>query len=181
MARIAYVGADGVPEDLRDIYEQLSTYGPFASLVGAMAQRPPILEHTFKLLLELREEGVLNRRYLELALVTVSKLNACDYCVAHHSPYLKIEGVSPEGIERLPDYAEHPELDEVDRLVVEYAIQVTNDFHRARDSMFERLREHFSDPEIVELTWRIALCGAFNRFNDILQLDIEEEALERVA
>ena len=23
------------------------------------------------------------------------------------------------------------------------------------------------------MTWRTALCGAFNRFNDILQLDIE--------
>ena len=40
--------------------------------------------------------------------------------------------------------------------------------------MFVRLREHFSEPQIVELTWRTALCGAFNRFNDILQLEIEE-------
>ena len=26
------------------------------------------------------------------------------------------------------------------------------------------------------MTWRIALCGAFNRFNDVLQLEIEPEA-----
>ena len=33
-------------------------------------------------------------------------------------------------------------------------------------------------------TWRIALCGAFNRFNDVLQLDIEDDAataMENVA
>ena len=34
----------------------------------------------------------------------------------------------------------------------------------------------FTEPEIVELTWRIALCGAFNRVNDALQLEIEPEA-----
>jgi len=64
---------------------------------------------------------------------------------------------------------------------VEYAIKVSNDFNRVRDSMFDRLREHFTEPQIVELTWRIALCGAFNRFNDVLQLEIEEEALAKIA
>ncbi len=181
MARVSYVPIEEVPQHLRPLYEQMSTYGPFASLVGAMAHRAPMLEHVFGLLLDLKKEGVLKRRYLELALVAVSQVNACDYCVAHHGPFLQIEGVSPEGIERLLDHADHPELDEVEKLVVAYAIQVTNDFHRVRDGVFDRLRQHLSEAEIVELTWRIALCGAFNRFNDVLQLEIEKEALERVA
>ena len=69
------------------------------------------------------------------------------------------------------DYADHPELDEVDRLVIEYASAVTNKWNRTRDEIFARLRAHFSEAQIVELTWRAALCGAFNRFNDILQLE----------
>jgi alkylhydroperoxidase family enzyme len=47
--------------------------------------------------------------------------------------------------------------------------------------MFTRLRAHFSEAQIVELTWRTALCGAFNRFNDILQLDIEPGVAVREA
>jgi len=47
--------------------------------------------------------------------------------------------------------------------------------------VFIRLRQHFSEAEIVELTWRIALCGAFNRFNDVLQLDLEQGAMARDA
>jgi alkylhydroperoxidase family enzyme len=43
------------------------------------------------------------------------------------------------------------------------------------------LRAHFTDAQIVELTWRIALCGAFNRFGDILQLDVEEGLVEQAA
>ena len=81
---------------------------------------------------------------------------------------------SPEaGAAGLLDYKTHPELDEVDKLVVEYAVAVTNGWNRTRDEMFTRLKAHFSEAQIVELTWRTALCGAFNRFNDILQLDIE--------
>ena len=47
--------------------------------------------------------------------------------------------------------------------------------------VFTRLREHFSEAQIVELTWRIALCGAFNRFTDILQCDIEPSVPARDA
>ena len=75
----------------------------------------------------------------------------------------------------------HPELDEVDKLVVEYAIAVTNNWNRTRDEIFTRLRQHFSEAQIVEMTWRTALCGAFNRFNDILQLDIEPGVAVREA
>ena len=85
-----------------------------------------------------------------------------------------MQGVSEEGAARLVDYKDHPELDELDKLVVEYSIAVTNNWNRTRDEIFTRLRGHFSEAEIVELTWRIALCGAFNRFNDILQLEVEQ-------
>jgi alkylhydroperoxidase family enzyme len=47
--------------------------------------------------------------------------------------------------------------------------------------MFDKLKIHFSEEQIVELTWRIALCGAFNRFNDVLQLEIEQDALAKIA
>ncbi len=110
---------------------------------------------------------------LELALVTVSLLNKCTYCVASRAQARR-PGCLGGGAERLLDYKDHPELDDLDRLVVEYAIAVTNNWNRTRDEIFDRLRQHFSEPQIVELTWRIALCGAFNRFNDILQFDIEE-------
>ena len=76
---------------------------------------------------------------------------------------------------------DHPEFDAVDRLVVEYAIAAWNDSHRLRDRLFDRLREHFSEAQIVELTLRITLCGFFNKFNDALQIEEESEATARLA
>ena len=174
MPRVRTVPGSELSGKAREVYDKAGTYGPFSSLVGVMANRPPVLEHTFGLLLDLKAEGVLPTRYLELALVTVSKLNECTFCVSNHTPRLNASGISLTAAENILDFETVEEFDALDRLVVDYAIQVTRDFHRVRDGMLDRLREHFDDAQIVELTWRIALCGAFNRFNDVLQTQIDD-------
>ena len=173
MPRVRTVPAEEVSGKAREVYDKAGTYGSFSSLVGVMANRPPVLEHTFGLLMDLKGEGVLPQRYLELALVTVSKINECTFCVSNHTPRLNASGISLTAAENILNYNDVDEFDAVDRLVIEYSVAVTNDFHRVRDAMMDRLREHFDDPQIVELTWRIALCGAFNRFNDVLQTEID--------
>jgi uncharacterized peroxidase-related enzyme len=181
MSRISIKSKADLPPALMPLWEKMTSYGAFENQAGVMAHRPPIFEHTWRLLTALAEEGVLGKRYLELCLVTASLLNKCTYCVSHHAPKLAVAGISEEGATKLLDYRDHPELDDVDKLVVEYAIAVTNNWNRTRDEIFTRLKQHFTEAQIVEMTWRTALCGAFNRFNDILQFDIEEGVAVREA
>ncbi len=178
MARVRDIEIDEVPEDIRPTYRRFaSEYGPFLNQVKVFAHRPPALQHIMGLLLELGDEALLPKRYLEIVLVVVSKLNQCRYCVAHHAPRLVDQGLAPETVANIlePDC---PGLDEVDRLVRDYAVQVTTSPGRIRDAIFERLREHFTEAEIVELTLRTALCGFFNRFNDALQIGMEDGVIE---
>jgi uncharacterized peroxidase-related enzyme len=182
MARVRSIPSTELPADLADIYERFAAgYGPFRNQVAIFAHVPAALRHLMAMLMELRAAATLPKRYLELAIIAVSKLNACEYCVTHHKPFLAIEGISPEGADRVLDYADHPEFDAVDRLVVEYTIAAWNDPHRLRDRLFERLRQHFSEAQIVELTLRITLCGFFNKFNDALGIEEEAEAAEKLA
>ena len=182
MARVRDIRADELPSDLAQIYEDFATsYGPFRNQVAVVAHVPAALRHLMPLLMELRAAATLPKRYLELAIVAVSKVNACEYCVAHHKPFLAVEGVSTSGVDRLLAYQDHPELGEVDRLVVEYAIAVTERPNRLPEAMFARLRRHLTEAQIVELTLRITLCGFFNKFNDALGIEEEPEAAERVA
>ncbi len=176
MARVSYLERDQAARRVQPIFTAMADYGPFMNQVRSLAHRPPILDHVMSMLFELRRDAVLPRRLVELAVVTVSKLNQCQYCIAHHGPVLEVEGLSQAGIDRLPNHVDHPELDQTERLVVEYAVQVTESPSRVSDSLFERLQARFTEPQIVELTWRIALCGAFNRVNDALQIEIEPEA-----
>ncbi len=178
MARVRDVGIDEVPEEVRPTYRRFaSEYGPFLNQVKVFAHRPPAVTYLMGLLLDLADEALLPKRYLEIALVVVSKLNECTYCVAHHGPRLIDQGLAPETVANIlePDC---PGLDEVDKLVRDYAVQVTTKPQRIRDAVFERLKAHFTEAEIVELTLRTALCGFFNRFNDALQIGIEDGVIE---
>jgi uncharacterized peroxidase-related enzyme len=178
MARVRDVEIDELPEDVQPIYARFSReYGPFLNQVKVFAHRPAVLKHIQGLLLDLKDEAILPKRYLEIALVVVSKLNECTYCVAHHAPRLVEQGLAAASVENIlePDC---PGLNEVDRLVRDYAVQVTERPQYMRDAIFTDLRRHFSEEQIVELTVRIALCGFFNRVNDALQIGIEDGVVE---
>ena len=61
---------------------------------------------------------------------------------------------------------------------MEYAELVTRDANRVPDECFARLREAFSGPEIVELTFMIGLITMLNRFNNARQIRHGEEYRE---
>ena len=71
-----------------------------------------------------------------------------------------------------------PKLDSREKLVRDYDVQVTTDSKLVYDSIFSRLRVEFTEAQLVELTFRIALCGFYNRFNEALQIEIEDGVLE---
>lgn len=180
MPRVREVQAHEVPEDVRPVYERFARdYGPFLNQVKVFAQRPPVLKHIMGLLLELADEALLPKRSLEIAIVVVSKLNECAYCVAHHTPRLVDQGLSADTVARIlePDC---PGLTPLDRLVRDYAVQVTTEPNRIRDGVFTELRMHFTEEQIVELTVRTALCGFFNRVNDALGIGLEDGVIEEM-
>ena len=178
MARVRDIEIDEVPDDVRPVYQRFAEdYGPFLNQVKVFAHRPAAVKHLMGLLLDFADEGCLPKRYLEIVLVVVSKLNECAYCVAHHTPRLIEQGLAPETTARIlePDC---PGLDPVDRLVRDFAVEVTTEPGRMRDAIFDELKKHFTEEQIVELTLRTALCGFFNRFNDALQIGMEDGVIE---
>lgn len=176
MARVSSIPSSALNPAVAKVYEDYASgYGPFRNQVAVFAHVPQAVTHLMSLLMELKAKKNIKWRYVELAIVVTSKLNECHYCVAHHTRPLEVEGLSRAAIDKLPAIEDNPELDEVDRLVIEYTTAVTRNAQRVRDELFERLRRHFTEAQIVELTLRITLCGFFNHFNDALQIDNELE------
>ncbi len=115
MSRVSDIGPESLPDDLRTLYQRYATdHGRFGNQVAILAHVRPALRHLTAMLMELRGDGTVSRRHIELAVVAVSKLNACDYCVAHHAPALVVEGLSPAAVEHVLDYRDHPDLDAID-------------------------------------------------------------------
>jgi alkylhydroperoxidase family enzyme len=60
-----------------------------------------------------------------------------------------------------------------ERVAVEYAEAMTITGRDVTDELFARVREHYSEPEVVELTAAIALENFRSKFNRALRVDAQ--------
>src|SRR5512134_169291 len=173
MARVPCVPEAELPADLHPLYHRFAhEYGSFGNQAGVLGHSPMVFRYLYGLTAAMREEGALPPRLVEIAVVATSAVNGCKYCIRHHGPVLRNMGLPAETVDRILD-PEVPGLDEVERLVRDYAKLVTERPWGIRDQVFDALRKHFTDRQIVELTVRIGLCGLFNKLNDALQVEFE--------
>jgi len=95
MARVRLISSTELSPDLARTYEEFASgYGPFRNQAAVMSHVPIAAKHLMQMLMELKGAQNINWRYVELAIVVTSKLNACHYCVAHHTEPLKVQGLS---------------------------------------------------------------------------------------
>ena len=74
-------------------------------------------------------------------------------------------GLSDEQLLALPSYQTSALFTPVEKLVLDYAVGMRRTPVEVSDALFGRLREHFDDAQLVELTHLIALENLRGRFN----------------
>jgi alkylhydroperoxidase family enzyme len=74
-------------------------------------------------------------------------------------------GVSTEKIEALDGYATSALFTEAEKTALEYADAMTDTHRDVDDELFARLKQHYDDDTIAELTMIIAWENASSRFN----------------
>ena len=80
-------------------------------------------------------------------------------------------GVSDDALAGLRDPARHP-FPPDQRAALFFADAMTNGPGQIPDPVFEELRRHFSEPQIVEIACVVGLFNYFNRFNNALHVEI---------
>ena len=177
MARVPELTVEDVAEEQRDDFiKYKDLFKDFGNQVPVYAHAPIAMKHVYGMSLESRLAETLPIRLIEIAVVAASFANRCTYCVTHHSTILADLGLDPNAISNLGN-KDVPGLTEVELLVRDYAVSVTERAWGIRDEMFERLHQHFTDAQIVELTMRIGLTGLFNKVNQALGIEMEEGAM----
>jgi alkylhydroperoxidase family enzyme len=172
MAIVKHLPPDGLPPAAADVYRRYAQgrTGFRRNQAAVFAHVPDALEHLLELPMILKARQSLPQRFVELAIVVVSSVNESNVCVVHHLPNMKSEGCDERTVAAALDASPAAGMDDVDRLVIEYATAVSLTPNDIPEALLRNLRVHFSESQLVELTLRIALCGFFNRFNDALQI-----------
>ena len=73
--------------------------------------------------------------------------------------------MSEAQLRQLPRYQASAAFAPLEKLVLDYAVAMTNTPVEVPDALFARLREHFADAELVELTAAIAWENYRARFD----------------
>ncbi len=106
----------------------------------------------------------LDPKLVDLLFLRVSQINGCAYCVDRHSRDLLDKGETERRINALVVWHETPFFDARERAALAWADSLTRVAEtRVPDADFAPLKAHFSDKEIADLSYAIALMNGLNR------------------
>jgi AhpD family alkylhydroperoxidase len=117
-----------------------------------------------------RKTSPLDPALRSLVTVRVSQINWCRFCVDINSAMLLERSVPLAKIEELERWRDSDRFDERERLALEYAEAMTRSDLGVDDDLMERLRRHFDDDAVVELTGLIAFQNMSSKFNSALDV-----------
>ncbi|MEU3618132.1 carboxymuconolactone decarboxylase family protein [Streptomyces sp. NPDC006872] len=103
----------------------------------------------------------------ELVILRIAVLNRAPYEWTAHEPEARRAGLDDSDLTELR--CEKPEFDERRQRVIAYTDAMTRDVH-VPDEVFDALRAHFTDAELVELTATVAAYNMVSRF--LVALDV---------
>ena len=110
---------------------------------------------------------------VQLIAFAASLAAGCRYCQAHTSHSAHRAGEDPAKFDAILAYEENPLFSESERAALALAFAAGSVPNESGPGHFERLREHFTDRQIVQIAGVIALFGFLNRWNDTLATELE--------
>ncbi|MGE5222370.1 MAG: carboxymuconolactone decarboxylase family protein [Omnitrophica WOR_2 bacterium] len=104
-------------------------------------------------------------RLKNLAELKAATLTNCEYCIDLGSQIARRSGLSDEQLLALPRYQESELFNDLEKLVLDYAVGMSRTPVDVPDELFAEMKKHFDDDQLVELTNVIALENMRGRFN----------------
>ncbi len=134
--------------------QRLDYHSAFPDLIRPMRD----LEET------VRKSG-LERPLLELVRMRVSQINRCAYCIDMHSKDARAANESEQRLYALSAWREAPFFTHRERAALEWAETLTRIAEeQVTDELYSRVRQEFSEEELIALTLAIVAINGWNRF-----------------
>jgi 4-carboxymuconolactone decarboxylase len=165
-ARIA-----GVPESTTNPLVRLAysvsrrRYGEVVDPMRVFAHHPTVLAGYSALELASERSHRVQTRLKHLAEIRAAMISGCEWCLDFGSAISPEAGVDEADLRELPTYASSERFSALEKLVLDYATAMSRSPVEVPDRLFDELREHLDEAQLVELTSIIALENYRSRFN----------------
>jgi AhpD family alkylhydroperoxidase len=170
MARISY--PDLHDQAIAPVIERIvAERGQVLKLYEMLLHSPPVAAGWLAFLTAIRQQCELSGRIRELVIMRVAAINGAEYEFRAHTPFALKEGISALQIAALRD-GQFDAFDAQERAALDYCDAMTRTV-QVPDVVFEAVRSHFNERELVELSATIGAYNLVSRFLEALQVDHE--------
>jgi AhpD family alkylhydroperoxidase len=111
-----------------------------------------------------RKGKLVDERTKNLIELKGAQMIGCEYCVDLGSQICRNSGFSDEELLALPRYRHSDLFTEREKLALDYAVGVMRTPVEVSDALFARVKEHFTDEQLVEITALLTVVN-LDRFN----------------
>jgi 4-carboxymuconolactone decarboxylase len=174
MARVALFEENEHPE-LAELVAKIrgARGGRLINIYRLMLHSPALAKAWFELNQAVRYQTEIDGQCRELAVIRVAILNKVEYVVRAHAPaYALKEGLSQAQLDALGDWRESNLFSDRQRALLAYVDSMTQAIDVPED-VFDALKGHFNERQIVELTMLIGAYNMLTRFLKALRVDLE--------
>lgn len=106
----------------------------------------------------------LGKQLIDLVYLRTSQINGCAFCLEMHTASLRAGGMLDAKLDSLGGWRVSAHFSERERAALTWTEALVDVAHsHASDEDFELLETQFSDVEIADLSFAVALMSAFNR------------------
>ena len=105
-----------------------------------------------------------DHKFMHLLKLRASQINGCAYCIDMHSIDARAAGETEQRLYALDAWRETPFFDDRERAGLAWIEAVTQVSRgHVPDAAYEEARQHFSEKELVDLTYLASTINAWNR------------------
>jgi alkylhydroperoxidase family enzyme len=166
MPHISYVDPTTVDDpELQAIMERARTDGTPRPESQAIRLHHPEVMKAFNQAWEVFfRQGVTDHAIKELCRLYISKSVQCEYCGGQRSVLAQQQGTTEAQVDEILDFQRSDRFNDRERTALEWAMAIAWDPTLAADDLWDRLHQHFTEPQLVELGHFIALTLGQQRF-----------------
>ena len=178
MARLEPLPADAKPEVRPNLehFQQILGYMPSTVLV--MCRIPRLVKALNGLAAAVWDPASeVDAGLKRLVAYMCGRTHGSSYSMLHAAESAHAAGVDIAKINAVEDYRTSPLFSEKERVTLDYAVAAASQPNAVTDELFDRMKKHWSETQIVEITAVISINGFLNRWNDTVAPPFEEVPL----
>ncbi len=98
--------------------------------------------------------------------------------MAHNAGGSLQQGIDEKKLAEVWTYQTSPLFSDAERAAFDLAIAAASQPNDVTDDLFDRVKLHWSEGQIIEIVALVSYFGFMNRFNDTMATPLEEEPIE---